>query len=318
MLHHIARAVGWQYGAQGSPELQLLVPRDSGQAADSTHRQQPEPNCTSATSCTSTRPRDEHSCSDSDFRLGLATVPEEDEDSTGGDGDCMQEHLEQPNAGFCRDQRGKLQSVWELDDDFSQDAQDGGEDAEADQALYAAARTRGYQNARVNRAGSHAQAMRLQGSIDSRAGSRERPAQPPAQGQLLSETPWPAEREVLGPLELRGSARRRSRQDTEIMCKIQHGVMTFSRSDGATLAEVSVSNVIATIVPDQTRKFSICSGIEHIRRTQVWCCAKDQVNRNKWLAILHRLGVDLYCEYGDGQIQLVRQGVQAQPGHTDL
>ena len=230
----------------------------------------------------------------------------------------MQEHLEQPNAGFCRDQRGKLQSVWELDDDFSQDAQDGGEDAEADQALCAAARTRGYQNARVNRAGSQAQAMRLQGSIDSRAGSRERPAHPPAQGQLLSETPWPAEREVFGPLELRGSARRRSRQDTEIMCKIQHGVMTFCRSDGAFLAEVSVSNVIATIVPDQTRKFSICSGIEHIRRTQVWCCAKDQVNRNKWLAILHRLGVDLYCEYGDGQIQLVRQGVQAQPGHTDL
>ena len=311
MLHHIARAVGWRYGAHGSPESQLLVPRDSGQAADSTHRQQPEPNCTSATSCTSTRPRDEHSCSDSDFRLGLATVPEDDEDSTGGHGDCMQEHLEQTNAGFCRDQRGKLQSVWELDDDFSQDA-------EADQALYAAARTRGYPNARVNRAGSQAQAMRLQGSIDSRAGSRERPAQPPAQGQLLSETPWPAEREVFGPLELRGSARRRSRQDTEMMCKIQHGVMTFSRSDGALLAEVSVSNVIATIVPDQTRKFSICSGIEHIRRTQVWCCAKDQVNRNKWLAILHRLGVDLYCEYGDGQIQLVRQGVQAQPGHTDL
>ena len=111
----------------------------------------------------------------------------------------------------------------------------------------------------------------------------------------------------------------------EIMCQIQHGVMTFSRSDGpgaemVLLAEMSVSNVVATIVPDQTRKFSICSGIAHINRTQVWCCAKDQVNRNKWLAILHRLGVDLYCEYGDhyGQIQLVRQGVQAQPGHTDL
>ena len=277
---------------------------------------------------TNARPRAEPN--DLDLLANLSPVPEEDdgeddEESAGGvtagRGDCLHEHqagIAATHAGFCRDQRGKLQSVWELDDDFSQDAQDGGEDAEADQALYAAARTRGYQNARVNRAGSHAQAMRLQGSIDSRAGSRERPAHPPAQGQLLSETPWPAEREVFGPLELRGSARRRSRQDTEIMCKIQHGVMTFSRSDGAVLAEVSVSNVIATIVPDQTRKFSICSGIEHIRRTQVWCCAKDQVNRNKWLAILHRLGVDLYCEYGDGQIQLVRQGVQAQPGHTDL
>ena len=103
---------------------------------------------------------------------------------------------------------------------------------------------------------------------------------------------------------------------------IQHGVMTFRSAlrpgaEMAVVAQVPVSDFVVTIVPDQTRKFSICNP-EDIDSTQVWCCAKDQVNRNKWLAILHRLGVDLYCEYGDGQIQLVRQGVQAQPGHTDL
>ena len=81
----------------------------------------------------------------------------------------------------------------------------------------------------------------------------------------------------------------------------------------AVLAEVPVSDIVATIVfPDQTRytrKFSICIP-EDIDSTQVWCCAKDQVNRNKWLAVLHRLGVDLYQEYRDGHIQRVRRGVQ--------
>ena len=87
------------------------------------------------------------------------------------------------------------------------------------------------------------------------------------------------------------------------------------------LAREQVSSIVATIVPDQTRKFSICSGLEHIDSTQIaqiWCCAKDQVNRNKWLAVLHRLGVDLYCECGGGEIRRVRQGVQVQPGRTDL
>ena len=89
-------------------------------------------------------------------------------------------------------------------------------------------------------------------------------------------------------------------------------------TEAVVLAREQVSGIIVTIVLDQTRKFSICSGTEHIDSTQVWCCAKDQVNRNKWLAVLHRLGVDLYCEDDDGQIRRVRQGVQAQPGRTDL
>ena len=45
--------------------------------------------------------------------------------------------------------------------------------------------------------------------------------------------------------------------------------------------------------------------------TAVWCCAKDQEYRNKWLAVLHRLGVDLYCEEDSGAVWLVREGVRA-------
>ena len=77
----------------------------------------------------------------------------------------------------------------------------------------------------------------------------------------------------------------------------------------AVVAQVPVSDFVVTIVPDQTRKFSICNP-EDIASTQVWCCATDQVARNKWLAVLHRLGVDLYQEYRDGHIQRVRRGVQ--------
>ena len=109
------------------------------------------------------------------------------------------------------------------------------------------------------------------------------------------------------------------------MCTIQHGKMTFrstmhpgaEMAEMAVLAEVPISGVDVTIVPDQTRKFSICNP-EDIDSTQVWCCARNQVKRDEWLAVLHRLGVDLYHEDDDGEMRLVRQGVQAQPGRTDL
>ncbi|MGB1606323.1 MAG: hypothetical protein ACPIOQ_77055, partial [Promethearchaeia archaeon] len=234
---------------------------------------------------------------DLDLLANLSPVPEEDDGEddeesaagvTAGRGDCLHEHQAgnaATHAGFCRDHRGKLQSVWELCEDVApQDAQ--------------AAR-------------QQAQPMRQQAPITNRAIAQAQPvaSYPQAQGRLLSETPWPADRLVYGPLELRGSARRRSSLDREVMCTIQHGKMTFrstmhpgaEMAEMAVLAEVPISGVDVTIVPDQTRKFSISSGPENIDRTQVWCCAKDQEYRNKWLAVLHRLGVDLYCEYGGGE-----------------
>ena len=81
----------------------------------------------------------------------LATVPEEPEDdeepagAAGGQGDCMHEHLAGDavtQAGFCRDHRGKLQSVWELredDADVADHEDEGGGEDEADRASRAAA-----------------------------------------------------------------------------------------------------------------------------------------------------------------------------------
>ena len=106
--------------------LQRFVGARGGQGgARSSHESQPN-----------ARPR----AQPSDLHL-LATVPEDDEESAAGHGDCMHEHLvgdAATHAGFCRDHRGKLQSVWELCEDVAQDAQDGGED-EADQIFRAAA-----------------------------------------------------------------------------------------------------------------------------------------------------------------------------------
>jgi hypothetical protein len=244
--------------------------------------------------------------------------PEDDEEPAGGHREVQEGMNEQPvvdaamYAGYCRDHRGKLQSMWELCEDVAQDAQDGGEDEcdnEAGQVFRAAAETRGDPNLSVNRAGAQA-----------------RPARPQAQGQPSAETPvttpWPADILVTGPLELRLRATRRSSSDKRATCTIQQGIMTFSSAlrpgaEMAVLAEVPVSDIVATIVPDQTRKFSICYP-ELIDSSQVWCCAQDQSTRDEWLAVLHRLGVDLYREDDDGQIWLVRQGVQAQPGRTDL
>ena len=164
--------------------------------------------------------------------------------------------------------------------------------------------------------------------VNAGLGAQARPARPQAQGQLLSETPcpgvtpWPADRLISGALELRGSATRRRPSDRKATCSIQHGVMTFRSAmhpgaEMVRLTDVPVSDIIVTIVPDQTRKFSICNPLD-IDSTQVWCCARDQVQRDEWLAALHRLGVDLYFEDDDGEIWRVRQGVQAQPGRTDL
>ena len=264
MLQRFARAMGWQDGARGSQDSQLENARPCVRF----------------------------------MRDIMATVPEDDEESAGGQGDSMHEHLIGDTAtaqGFCRDHRGKLQSVYELCEGVAQDAQDGGKD-EADRVFRAAPETREYPDDGVNHAGAQA-----------------RPARPQAQGQLLSETPWPAGRLVSGALELRG-AMHRTASDRQASCTIQHGIMTFRsalRPDAemVVLAEVPVSDFVVTIVPDQTRKFSVCNP-EDIASTQIWCCARDQRTRNKWLAVLHRLGVDLYHEYRDGHIQRVRQGVQ--------
>ena len=248
----------------------------------------------------------------------LATEPEEPEDAeepAGGQGDCMLEHLAGDavtQAGFCRDHRGKLQSVWELCEDVADHEDEGGGEDEADRASRAAAaEPPGDPNVGVSRAAAQAQPERQQ-----------------AQGQHLPETPlpgvtpWPADRLVSGALQLRASATRRRLSDMKAKCTIQHGVMTFrgAMHPGAemvVLAEVPVSDIVAMIVPDQARKFSICYP-EDIDSSQVWCCARDQERRDKWLDDLHRLGVDLYREDDDGEIHLVRQGVQVQPGRTDL
>ena len=119
MQHIFARAMGWQDGAGDTQESQVLLPADNGEAGDSNHGQ-----LTSLTEEDS-RPR---------VRF-LATVPEEPEDDddepAGGHGGGMHEHLvvdPAEAAGFCRDHRGKLQSVWELCEDVATDAQDGVED----------------------------------------------------------------------------------------------------------------------------------------------------------------------------------------------
>ena len=295
-----------------------MDPDGPGEAEDSTHSQLTQQNARLQ------RPRVQQSDSMVERSRILATVPEADELEVLHEDDPVvraaprvpfpattpeargSPRPRQKPAGFCRDHRGKLQSVWELCEDVApedcNDVQDADQDAEADDVLLAAAETRGDQN-RVHRGA--------------------RPARTQAQAPPLaaSETPGPADRIVTGPLELRlsATATRRRKSHRPATCTIQHGVMTFHRAEQsgaetALLAAVPVSDLVATIVPDQTRKFSICNP-EDIDGSQVWCCAKDQVNRDKWLAVLHRLGVDLYCEddslYDDGVTWRVRQGVQA-------
>ena len=154
------------------------------------------------------------------------------------------------------------------------------------------------------------------GTHASGASTPARPALPRSCNSPHAATPWPADRLVCGTLRI--SAKRKPRRGRKVACTIQHGTMTFyddsgtahADADPVALAQEQVASMIVTVHPAQTRKFSICCGVERKDSTQVWCRAKDQVNRNKWLAVLHRLGVDLYCECGGGEIRRVRRGLQ--------
>ena len=155
------------------------------------------------------------------------------------------------------------------------------------------------------------------GTHASGASTPARPALPRSCNSPHAATPWPADRLVCGTLRI--SAKRTPRRGRKVACTIQHGTMTFyddsgtahADADPVALAQEQVASMIVTVHPAQTRKFSICCGVERKDSTQVWCRAKDQVNRNKWLAVLHRLGVDLYCEEDSGAVWLVREGVRA-------
>ena len=137
MLQRFARAVGWLNGDRGSQESKLLV----------------------------------------------ATVREDDEESPGSNGDAgdrRQDRRHEHDAheighaaeaaaltGYCRDHRGKLQSLYELREDVAQDAQNGTDgvgDEAADQVLREAEdsleETREDSNVGINRADAQAQTAR--------------------------------------------------------------------------------------------------------------------------------------------------------------
>ena len=136
--------------------------------------------------------------------------------------------------------------------------------------------------------------------------------------QLPPRPPWPADRLAAGLLELRGKPRR-NRLSKRALCTILGGVMSFhshpqrsGAEEGRLLATVDVSALVVTVSEHELRQFVICSSLDpDVRQaTLVHCCASSQEARNKWLAVLHRMGVDLYAKIDGGQFMLLRRGAQ--------
>ena len=123
---------------------------------------------------------------------------------------------------------------------------------------------------------------------------------------------WPAQREAHGFLRLRDRLDRA--EGIEVLCSVVNGTLSFrvEQEPGAGFnvlsAQVGVANMVLTVYGGKYTIFSIDSSVA--RSDTVFCEADNQEKRNKWLAVLHRLGVDLYQEYRDGHIQRVRRGVQ--------
>ena len=136
--------------------------------------------------------------------------------------------------------------------------------------------------------------------------------------QLPPRPTWPADRLAAGLLELRGKPRR-NRLSKRALCTILGGVMSFhshpqrsGAEEGRLLATVDVSALVVTVSEHELRQFVICSSLDpDVRQaTLVHCCASSQEARNKWLAVLHRMGVDLYAEMDGGHFMLLRRGAQ--------
>ena len=136
----------------------------------------------------------------------------------------------------------------------------------------------------------------------------------------LPATPWPAGRLAAGFLELRGGSRL-SRRSKSALCTIQDGVLSFrphprSVEDDWLPVTVNVKDIVVTVFRRAPCQFVVSSCIDPAfherslyRHTRIHCMVSSQEARNKWLAVLHRMGVHLHGDMQDGSIQRVRQGL---------
>ncbi len=135
---------------------------------------------------------------------------------------------------------------------------------------------------------------------------------------------WPADQEVRGQLTLKASADNRgarravcSVRGGMLMLNIANVVTTASRdSSGArgasnttALTEVPVKELAVGLQRGRESMFTIATFHRGKMYDEIYCFADNQVKRNKWIAVLRRMGVGIF-DVSDGMDATVRRLVR--------
>jgi hypothetical protein len=137
--------------------------------------------------------------------------------------------------------------------------------------------------------------------------------------------PWPAEREARGILRVCHTVRTRVEMPgLEVLCSIQHGMLkirarTDTRGEEGFANEVvrmPMESVVISVLPGCVSMFALSSkdgnGTE-----EVYCYARDQTARNKWIAIFRRQGVAVYMRHRHGYLSRVLEPISEAHGHRE-
>ena len=142
---------------------------------------------------------------------------------------------------------------------------------------------------------------------------------------VTAARPWPAEREARGILRVRHTVRTRVEMSgLEVLCSIQHGMLkirarTDTRGEEGFANEVvrmPMESVVISVLPGCVSMFALSSK-DGNGTDEVYCYARDQTARNKWIAIFRRQGVALYMRRRNGYLSRVLEPISETHGHRE-
>ena len=148
------------------------------------------------------------------------------------------------------------------------------------------------------------------------------PAAGAAGGRPLASDsrPWP---EVRGNLTLRLDPREKG--GISALCTIQDSVVTMRASrrsvqspdeDPAVIVRVRISQLTVRLLPEYTSMF--CAASSERPDENIYCFAENQEKRNKWVAMLRRMGVTIYGSSGEVALTATTVVPSIRQGHQPL
>lgn len=147
------------------------------------------------------------------------------------------------------------------------------------------------------------------------------PAAGAAGGRPLASDsrPWP---EVRGNLTLRLDPREKG--GISALCTIQDSVVTMRASrrsvqspdeDPAVIVRVRISQLTVRLLPEYTSMF--CAASSERPDENIYCFAENQEKRNKWVAMLRRMGVTIYGSSGEVALTATTVVPSIRQGHPE-